>query len=219
MVVDRSTHRVAELASDPGYVVGANPLVAPVVERTAITVLEQSRSGSGAQRLALYSADTTRLRADASTPTGAVTTLLPVGGNVVALRSGAGGSITADFDQPQYRPSTLEPALRNGFSFSSDGTTMRWLATDGPRYRLWQWAPGDPSPVAHPLAMTDRPLLTTGPFAVASHQIADAATGRVQKLPPGLAVTRIDGTVATVEQRSPDGVTSARIPVHVLTGC
>lgn len=219
VVVNRSTRHVADLASDPGYGVGANPLVAPIVVRSAITVLEHSASDPAAQRLALYWADTARLRADAAAPTTAVTTLLPVGGNVVALRTGADRSVTADFEQPQYRPSTLEPAVRDGFGFSSDGTTMRWLSASAGRYRLWRWAPGDPSPVARSLAMTDRPRLTTGPFAVALHQLADSATGRVQNLPPGLAVTRVDGAVATVDQRSPRDATSARIRVSALANC
>ena len=219
MVVDRSTGHVAELTIDPGYEVGANPLAAPVVVRSAVTVVETSRSNSGAQRLALYWADTARLQADPTTPTSAVTTLLPVGGNVVAIRTGTDRSVAADFDDPRYRPSTLEPAVRHGFGFSSDGTTMHWVSAIGHRYQLWRWAPGDPSPVARTLALPARPLLTTGRFAVAPHELTDAITGQVQNLPAGLSVTRVDGAVATVEQQSPTGVRYARIPASALAGC
>ena len=214
-LVERATGQLTEVATDPGYGISADPLLAPVLGDDAITFVETSLTQRGSQRTVYHVAHTGTTRPTYSIPTSDVTSLLPVGGNIVSVRTGPAGDTRVDFDQPANRPATLLPAVRDGYGFTSDGTTMRWLVRTDARYELWQWAPGDAAPIGRILTMTVRPTTPAGPLATGGRQVDDPATGRVLDLPYGLSLLRVDGTVATVAA----GAHNSRIPTAALADC
>lgn len=218
VVVARATGVGGELVPDPGYSVSRDPRTAPIVIGDEVSVVETLRTRPSVQRIAQYWADTTRRDPNGSVRTAGVTQLLPVGGNLVTVRSDH-GSVIVDFDQPRNRPSTLPPTAHHGYAFVSDGTTLRWLSRSNLLTESWQWAPGDPSPLLRGLAMTRRPVTPAGRFVVGADQVDDSVTGRVLTLPGGLSLVRADGSVATLVRRAGPAVRYARVPVAVVTGC
>jgi hypothetical protein len=225
LVANTANGQVVTLQPDPGYRMSDDPLLAPIVMHDAVSLVESSRSGSSAQ-LSLYWADSTRHTSSVRTGVSRTVALLPVGGNVVTIRTGTNGLVAVDFDQPTYRPSTLEPAARHGYAFASDGTTLTWLSQIGARYYRWQWAPGDPSALRRAITGPGRPVATAGRFAVmgdaaspAAQHLFDSVTGRMIVLPAGTALRRVDGTTATLTDHSTALLRYRRVPTAALTAC
>lgn len=224
MIVDRDTN-VAEPTPLPaaGFRLGTDPATAPLAGGFApIEVLTTSVTHPTEQRLDAHWPNMNPIWAKEADASG-VTRLLKVGGNVVFLRSGAGGSVDIRFAEPKYRPTTLPAAVRTGFAFSSDGTTMTWLTDDGGRPLLWHWAVGDPQPIHRPLPGDLTPVSATGRYVVgepahpgAGRTLVDTRTGAIAQLPAGLDLITVAGKVALLSQQTGDTVRYARVPTSVM---
>jgi hypothetical protein len=223
-VADLYHHTLSTVPIDDGYRVGVDASTAPRAMNDAVEVLEISRADPHLQRLAQVWVDTPLNVLTSRTRSSRVTALLAVGGNVVAIRTLATGAAVADFDQPQYRPATLPPTVRNGYAFASDNTTLTWLSTNAAHHTLWQWTPGDASPTGRALPDTFVPVRAMGHFAAAApssgqQQILDALANRVIELPPGVSLLQLDSVTAVLAVRTPAGTRYTRIPVRALDSC
>ncbi|HEV7206931.1 MAG TPA: hypothetical protein VGN18_20180 [Jatrophihabitans sp.] len=221
MVVDSGTHSSASLTVDAGYRVGTDTASAPVILRSAVSVLETSLAAPARQQIAQYWADSAVHTPSGRTRTSGVRSLLAVGGNVISVRPSAGGRTVLDFDQPDYRPTSLPPAAQDGYAFASDGTTLEWLAGAGDLHSLWQWAPGDPDPIRHTVPSGFRPTQAIGRLAAtdpagAPQQIYDTVTGRTVELPRGLTLHYAVGG-AVVLTTAAGGY--SRLPTATLLAC
>lgn len=221
VVVDAAAHFSATLTLDAGYRVGIDAASAPVIIHGSVTVLETSVADPARQQLAQHWVDSAMRSATGRTPTTGVTSLLAVGGNVISVRSTPGGLIDLAFDQPNYRPSSLPPAARDGYAFTSDGTTLEWLSGAGSVHSLWQWAPGDPTPIRHTVPTGFRPAEAVGRLAVTAtsgspQRIYDTATGHVVELPRGMTLRHAAGG-SVVLTTAAGGY--SRLPTTTMLAC
>jgi hypothetical protein len=225
-VADRSTKSLATVPVDSGYRVSADPQTAPIEMGDWVALLETSRADPRVQVLAQYWVDSPLHLIKSRTRTSGVSTLLAVGGNVVSVGKRANGAVFADFDQPQYRPTTLPVAVRDGYAFASDNTTLTWLSTVNGRHNLWQWTPGEPSPTWRALPATVRSVRAADRFAVAApstaggrQRLLDPLTGRVIVLPAGVELVQVAGVTAVLAMKT-NGITRyTRVPVQALDSC
>ena len=154
------------------------------------------------------------------------TTLLPVGGNTVTIHPRPDHTVQVQFADPQYRPTTLEPAARSGYAFASDGTTLTWLSAAGGRRYLWHWASGEPSPLRHVLPRGFTAAAAYGGVAAekvatptSRQRVLDVATGVTVRLPQGVSLVRVDADTAVLTMHSTDVTRYIRVPLSSLTTC
>jgi len=226
IVDDRSTwttHAVSTRAA--GYQLSTDAGTAPVARDEKIEVLQTSLRDPAQQRIDGYWPGQTVDWVSDATASG-TTAMLSAGGNLVLVRKSAAGKVALQFDDERYRPSALNPAARDGFSFSSDGTTLTWLTDVDGVPSLWQWAPGDPRPIRRALPGDLVPSAASGRYAVgkrpgegAGRTIVDTGSGVMSQLPVGVNLVRVDGAVAWLTQQSSDGVRYGHVPVNTLTRC
>jgi hypothetical protein len=223
-IADLYHHTLETAPVDPGYRVSTDAPTAPIAISDAVDMVETSLSNPRVQRVAQVWADTPLNVLMVRTRTSRVTALLAVGGNTVAIRRLANGAAAADFDPPQYRPSALSPAVRNGYAFASDDTTMTWLSISAGHHTLWRWAPGDRSPIGRALPDNFTPIRAAGRFAVATpsgdyQQLFGAQANRVIELPAGVTLLQLDSVNAVLAVQTSDGTRYAVVPVQALDTC
>lgn len=210
-------------APGAGYRFSTDPLTAPIIVSDGIVQALLTSTANPAQQEVESFWLPTRLWSSTARASNA-TQLLSVGGNVVLLSSDRHGAVSdIRFDVAQYRPTTLLPALRNGFSVSSDGTTMSWLSRQDGRPALVQWSPGEPAPIRRLLPPDLAPASAVGRFAVvtsgAARGIVDTREGQIVQLPAGVDLLEVNGPLAVVARQTPTGLRYSRVPVTALTNC
>jgi len=224
MVAPRTSDVAAPVPGPaPGYRFAADPMTAPIIDGETIQVLEVSTADPSRQRVDAYWPEASRWTLTAEGTN--VSAVLPVGGNLLMLRQ-QDGAVDVQFDDATYRPTTLARAVREGFSFASDGTTLTWLTDQGGRPVFWQWAPGDPTPEHRALPGDLTPVSSRGQLVVGEpsgagggRPLVDVGTGRAAQLPPDVDLVRVDSGIAVLAQRSAGGVTYAKVPTALLTRC
>jgi hypothetical protein len=223
-VADRFHHTLAPVSLDVGYRVSNDAATAPLAMSDTVDLLETSLAAPRVQRIEHVWVDTNLKVLTSRVHTSGVTALVAVGGLVVSIRNRASGAVVADFDQPQYRPPTVPPAVRSGYSFTSDNTTLTWLSTVAGHHTLWEWTPGEAAPTGRPLPDSFAPIQTAGRFAVAApsggqQQIVDARANRVIELPPGVRLLQVNSVNAVLAMRTSAGTRYTRIPAQALDTC
>jgi hypothetical protein len=223
-VADRFHHTLAQVSVDAGFRVSIDAPTAPLAMNDSVDLLETSLTDPYVQRIEHVWVDTKVNALTSRVRTSGITALVAVGGLVVSIRKRASGAVVADFDQPQYRPTTMAPAVRNGYAFTSDNTTLTWLSTVLGHHTLWQWTPGEASPTGPALPDTFAPVSAAGRFAAAApssgqQQLVDARANRVIELPTGVSLLQIDGVTAVLAMRTSVGTRYTRIPLQALDTC
>lgn len=222
MAAVRSGAAAALPALDPGFAVSStNPLTAPVVGNGTVTVLEQSTSRSGEQRLVTYASHPWRRVSD--DPMSRVTQLLTVGGRLVVVRRASHG-VELTSPRATRLPAEVESAARAGHGFASDGATLTWFTQRGDRATVWFWRPDETAPLARALPAGLVPQSASGGVVVGRFdrsiaRISVVVPGRsarvVAELPADVSVVRVDARTAVLNT----GTAITRVPLRVLTGC
>jgi hypothetical protein len=210
---------------DRGFAVPTtDSLTAPVAGDDSVTVLERSMSRPARQRLITYQGGPGLWRRVSARRVSAhVIQLLSAGGNLITISRSARGAAHLSFAEPQYQPTDLEPAARDGVAFFSDGTTLSWFTQQGGQAVVWSWRPGEPVPVARgmPAGFTPETIggsgVVAGRFDRALARIAVLTPGhRVAELPAAVDLLRLDGGFAVLNDKR---VALTRVPLGALTDC